>query len=151
MRISDWSSDVCSSDLVFPPCPMENRAAAAHAETSKTWTRLLDQGAHRLTEVGQLKAPVDYAQAGATTPAPSRKTRRQDMPGTETNGGVDRCLLRGTPGYWAGKSRPTSVVSAAFTVTSSPKRSDRKSAVEGKRVSVRVDPGGSRGIKKKKK
>src|SRR3546814_1214214 len=22
---------------VFPPCPMENRAAAAHAETSKTW------------------------------------------------------------------------------------------------------------------
>src|SRR3546814_15859726 len=70
---------------VFPPCPMENRAAAAHAETSKTWTRLLDQGAHRLTEVGQLKAPVDYAQAGATTPAPSRKTRRQDMHGTETN------------------------------------------------------------------
>src|SRR3546814_15883550 len=102
---------------------MENRAAAAHAETSKTWTRLLDQGAHRLTEVGQLKAPVDYAQAGATTPAPSRKTRRQDMPGTETNGGVDRCLLRGTPGHCAGKSRPTSVASAAFTVTSPTHRS----------------------------
>src|SRR3546814_14502494 len=102
---------------------MENRAAAAHAETSKTWTRLLDQGAHRLTEVGQLKAPVDYAQAGATTPAPSRKTRRQDMPGTVTNGGVDRRLLRGTPGYWPGNSRPTSVVSAAFTVQSSPNRS----------------------------
>src|SRR3546814_7796108 len=85
--------------------------------------RLLDQGAQCPIEVGQLKAPVDYAQAGATTPAPSRKTRRQDMPGTETNGGVDRCLLRGTPGYWAGKSRPTSVVSAAFTVPSSPTRS----------------------------
>src|SRR3546814_14798284 len=96
---------------------MENRAAAAHAETSKTWTRLLDQGAHRLTEVGQLKAPVDYAQAGATTPAPSRKTRRQDMHGTETNGEVDQCLLRGTPGYSARKSRLTSVVSAALTVT----------------------------------
>src|SRR3546814_13544049 len=51
------------------------------------------------------------------------KTRRQDRPGTETNGGVDQCLLRGTPGYWAGKTSPTSVVSAAFTVTSSTKRS----------------------------
>src|SRR3546814_672969 len=59
---------------------MENRAAAAHAETSKTWTRLLDQGAHRLTEVGQLKAPVDYAQAGATTPAPSRKPGDRTCP-----------------------------------------------------------------------
>src|SRR3546814_19166041 len=69
--------------------------------------RLLDQGAQCPIEVGQLKAPVDYAQAGATTPAPSRKTRRQDMPGTETTGGVDRCLLRGTPGYWAGNTRQT--------------------------------------------
>src|SRR3546814_14865349 len=42
--------------------------------------RLLDQGAHRLTEVGQLKAPVDYAQAGATTPAPSRKPGDRTCP-----------------------------------------------------------------------
>src|SRR3546814_21003907 len=102
MRTSDWSSDVCSSDL--------------------------------------LKAPVDYAQAGATTPAPSRKTRRQDMPGTGTNGGVDRCLLRGTPGYWAGKSRPTSVGSAAFTVTSSTKRS--AALMPSGRTGLRYSPTG---------
>src|SRR3546814_7335491 len=34
MRISDWSSDVCSSDLPGPPFPLQTGSAPAHAGTA---------------------------------------------------------------------------------------------------------------------
>src|SRR3546814_17040429 len=87
MRISDWSSDVCSSDLHQPTCKPEHRAATDQHEHDDIQSR---QTSHR----GALVAPEHQVTARA------------------------------------GKL-------------------DRKSVVVGKRVSVRVDLGGSRIIKKK--
>src|SRR3546814_19128515 len=88
MRISDWSSDVCSSDLGSSAC--RNRP--------------------------------NWRGTGGRNWLPDPRRRRTDA---ETRHGLDRC-------------RP-------------PAPADRKSVVEGKSVSVRVDIGGRRIIKKKKK
>src|SRR3546814_15002160 len=93
MRISDWSSDVCSSDL-----------------------------------------SVDDAEDGETT-IPARKLfdivrALPDGSKVTVAQGADKVTVQ------AGRSR--------FTL-------DRKSVVEGKSVSVRVDLGGRRSIKQKRK
>src|SRR3546814_14215454 len=88
MRISDWSSDVCSSDLFVPP-----------AEDSTGWSGT----------VLSASAAVEFVP-------------------------VSRSAVSG---------------SAAWLVSGGATRRDRKSVVEGKGVSVRVDLGGSRIIKKK--
>src|SRR3546814_14890213 len=98
MRISDWSSDVCSSDLV------EGRA-----------------------ERGGETAPDPARPARALS---GRRPRRVDP------GGSDR---RGPGLPWNGARR-----------LAPRKRQDRKSVVEGKSVSVRVDFGGRRIIKNKR-
>src|SRR3546814_19516659 len=91
MRISDWSSDVCSSDLRPPPSPacagprLQGRRGPAHAGDG-----------------GGLVARRHHRQCHRAGLLPDRPDR------------------------------------------------DRKSAVEGKRGSVRVDLGGRRTIKKKK-
>src|SRR3546814_15847917 len=104
MRISDWSSDVCSSDL--------GRVRLRHAAP------LLDT-THR------------------PRPQPRRpEVQRRVAPGAllgsaHGGAGLDHAALRQAvrPGRGTG---------------------DRKSVVWGKRVSVRVDHGGPRIIKKKK-
>src|SRR3546814_15200761 len=106
MRISDWSSDVCSSDL---PRPMRPTAIAAMAPD------------HRVRAcfdscVGMGVEP--WMQACAWYEA-SRSAARH------------RWTCR--------KSRPAPDA-----------LQDRKRDVKGKSVSVRVDPGGRRSIKKKK-
>src|SRR3546814_14898302 len=83
MRISDWSSDVCSSDLSRRRKPPATRRAARWTSATLLASRI------RLNMLSPKKAP--------------------------------------------------------------PRATDRKSDVEGKRVSVRVDLGGRRIIKKKKK
>src|SRR3546814_3576989 len=41
MRISDWSSDVCSSDLFFPVAPdADRRSDAGHADLARKAVRL---------------------------------------------------------------------------------------------------------------
>src|SRR3546814_15060268 len=100
MRISDWSSDVCSSDL---------RCADADARP-----RL------GLAAPGQPDAPA--ARGRRTRGVPARQSRaRRHLYGYVAKLG-NRGLARSV---------------------------DRKSVVEGKRVSVRVDLGGRRIIKKK--
>src|SRR3546814_10936636 len=89
MRISDWSSDVCSSDLAH---------AAGHR-------------AHASVLPGRRAAPVLAA-------------RRRGRTAAHLRGGPLRGRVAAPPG-------------------------DRKSVVEGKSVSVRVDLGGRRIIKKK--
>src|SRR3546814_12208599 len=90
MRISDWSSDVCSSDLKF------------HIGDSLQRHGVTGSGGHRqILNVGQIFAAL------------------------LSNGHTDGNL-------------PV-------------RERDRKSAVEGKSGSVRVDLGGSRSIKKKTK
>src|SRR3546814_18907594 len=97
MRISDWSSDVCSSDLLAPTNPF---------------------------------AVVILAQldANATRDGPARMARKTE-------------LVLGL--YLWGFSRDN--VIKLFRIIE-----DRKSVVKGKSVSVRVDLGGRRILKKKK-
>src|SRR3546814_21105315 len=108
MRISDWSSDVCSADL---PC----------------------------RSLGAAPRPG----CGAALPA-----ARAPRP-------ADRHLAAAVPrlvGDRAGRcgGQPRSIM-AALSLLRRRRRPDRKSVVEGKSVSVRVDVGGRRIIKKKKK
>src|SRR3546814_18939033 len=106
MRISDWSSDVCSSDLVEADAGEDRLAVAAGADQ-----RAERRGAdvdHR----GGFGAGQDRAQRQRQFDPPQPRARRQ----------ADRG--RGP---------------------------DRKSGGSGKSVAVRVDLGGRRVIKKKKK
>src|SRR3546814_16396582 len=96
MRISDWSSDVCSSDL--------------YTNDKKKFSASFTNDNTVCTTVQGLVLD-DAAQP--------------EIPGTADN------LARAVAGGLIGLA-------------------DRKSVVEGKRVSVRVDHGGSRIIKKKK-
>src|SRR3546814_18035666 len=94
MRISDWSSDVCSSDLLPRWCrPTRTSAMAIDNVTFGIQEQALQVQRRRLELIAANIANAD------------------------------------TPGFQA---------------------RDRKSVVEGKSVSVRVDLGGRRNIKKKK-
>src|SRR3546814_14993392 len=95
MRISDWSSDVCSSDLVPPPHAVD------------------------------LPGPLCQPQSALAGEGHRRRADPGLRPRAERPGGA----------------RPGRRAAAA---------GDRKSVVEGKRVSVRLDLGGRRIIKKKR-
>src|SRR3546814_18827022 len=119
MRISDWSSDVCSSDLPgLPSAP--RRSTAASQWCWRTWTR-----------------------SSAT-------------PSGQVEGGDDLVLQRAHLGRGAGARAWD--VDADFALVAARLAAhhhhavgqDRQSVVKGKSVSVRVDLGGSRIIKKKK-
>src|SRR3546814_11367772 len=99
MRISDWSSDVCSSDLRDPRC---------------------EAGHHRMRDIFDHLAETE--QAG----------RDEDEPGEQ---GCDQQAV---------------IAMARDDVEDHDDEGDRKSVVSGKSVSVRVDIGGRRIIKKKK-
>src|SRR3546814_18767279 len=104
MRISDWSSDVCSSDLAANRTPSqsqsEDQSQTQNPSPAPTWAT---ERTHATTAL--VAAPRSLMHAAATT----------DLP-------VDDLAT-----------------------------ADRKSVVEGKSVSVCVDLGGRRIIKKKQK
>src|SRR3546814_14145009 len=108
MRISDWSSDVCSSDLV----------ASGASFTVGAARQACRAGVPR----GRQGAAVDARQGGHVRLSHRRTRRRED----------DRYRVHLPVGH---QIQP----------------GDRKSVVSGKSVSVRVDLGGRRIIKKKKK
>src|SRR3546814_11809765 len=105
MRISDWSSDVCSSDLM-PPLGDRDRRKLFGGHTIFMHVAARDQGiaARRRQAIGKFELGM--------------AADRRDRLGGAT----------------AQARKPV----------------DRKSVVEGKSVSVRVDLGGRRIIKKKK-
>src|SRR3546814_18687303 len=106
MRISDWSSDVCSSDLRRTPVVEDLRARTAGA--------------------GHTHGPVVLALAEA-----------QDE-------------LLGEPGDLLPEVQRLRVVGVDARVEAALLEApDRQSVVQGKRVSVSVDPGGHRIYKKK--
>src|SRR3546814_13741824 len=144
MRISDWSSDVCSSDLrpaalaVFD-VPNEGSGAA-----------VLDRRYH--LELGK-------AQMSGMGKAISRPGSAEDVGNLMDVCGPTRLVI---PAARTGVHRSTpqlkeSIESACVGSRSSQahrrhaQREDRTSVVQGKGVSVRVEPGGRRCIKKKKK
>src|SRR3546814_18608513 len=110
MRISDWSSDVCSSDLVQQPA-----ALADHLQEALPGMMVLAVGLEVLGEV-------------------------LDALGEEGD------LDLGGAGVHVVGSVALDQVGLAF-----PGQGDRKSVVSGESVTVRVDLGGGRIIKKKKK
>src|SRR3546814_14344691 len=118
MRISDWSSDVCSSDLV---------------------TRLGDRGRHRPTRRLSPDRRLEAGAPGAAEGLTSANCHRRSHPYGE-RASPPVAMLAPVPGVGQARERP-------YDAT----RADRKSVVSGKSVSVRVDLGGRRIIKKKKK
>src|SRR3546814_10973288 len=114
MRISDWSSDVCSSDLVrhrdLHPCARAYPGFAGRSGGTQACGAA--QGDHR--RAARTRISLHLQSAPPFLPLPAQFPALCD------------------PG--SGKSRD-----------------DRKSVVSGKSVSVRVDLGGRRIIKKKKK
>src|SRR3546814_13773175 len=110
MRISDWSSDVCSSDL----CRRSWKTPAFHPfETMDTGNRL------------EVKPGLFDPYRQRTTDKQGRRPRR--VPGDPVCQREDRSGHRDH-----------------FSTQ------DRKTAVQGKRVSVRVDLGGRGTLRKKK-
>src|SRR3546814_13062276 len=103
MRISDWSSDVCSSDLLGGRAAGGSGSALRPADNAQHST-----GKRRLTPQALLARSVGR---------PLRRRHSPPSPGRRHPCVADR---------------------------------DRKSVVSGKSVSVRVDLGGRRIIKKKK-
>src|SRR3546814_17711527 len=133
MRISDWSSDVCSSDLGIIPLQFLKAVLpepASLGETTRGKTNIGDIATGQ--KDGQQKTfyiynVCDHEDAYAETgnQAVSYTTGVPAMIGAAM-------ILTGA---WEGKG--------VFK--------DRKRVVQGKRVSVRVDIGGRRSIKKKKR
>src|SRR3546814_12756069 len=123
MRINDWSSDVCSSDL----------ETAAEVDERRGNTPLLSQFCgkrHRLRlrldkcrRIEILRAGKDMKATKITARIPDAVQQRRHQRHIHTEG------LSATAHLHA----------------------DRKSVVEGKSVPVRVDRGGRRNIKKQKK
>src|SRR3546814_21075122 len=109
MRISDWSSDVCSSDLVVPE---HGRDTELHALARDAVRALLESPTTQL---------VDVSTAVARKAGDLRVKH-----GLHT---------------WDAVHLATAILAGV---------ADRKSVVSGKRVSVRLDLGGLRIIKKKK-
>src|SRR3546814_17190735 len=109
MRISDWSSDVCSSDLLSDRYLLQSRPRRCIDETRR---------GHR-----------DVALVSGDPPAFARPARLYSRDRKGSRDAADRT---------GGIGRPDSEI-------------DRKNVVEGKSVSVRVDLGGRRLIKKKTK
>src|SRR3546814_18762306 len=120
MRISDWSSDVCSSDL------QESRPGA------RCW--MLDRR----------KAGRGHATHGARLSA-------LGLRGWYTGGRLRRRHYAVSPGGWRRTLQKSASAQIVVHRFHSGWQADRKSGVWGKSVSVRVNFGCRRYLKKKKK
>src|SRR3546814_15496910 len=120
MRISDWSSDVCSSDLV----DAELRAAAApHPDAAAVPAPVLALHAARLRQLPDAVDPAPDRDVAAALAAVVRLAAPR----------LPVVLVAGT-------------VAAAGTIVAT---AARKSVASGKGVHVRVEHGGRRIIQKK--
>src|SRR3546814_16895625 len=144
MRISDWSSDVCSSDL------------AAEEDHIVRMGLLASGAAHELgTPLSTLSVILgDWHHEPAFQSNPQLLEEIEDMQAE-----VKRCktIVTGillSAGEARGESPHVTTVGDfldELTEDWRKTRADRKSVVSGTSVSVRVDLGGGRNIKKKKK
>src|SRR3546814_11808706 len=121
MRISDWSSDVCSSDL---------------------WAERAETAAERDRELAARAAALDEELAALAAAPPDLKHRAQALAdeaqaARESEAAAVAALREGEQGA---KVADRKLADA---------NEDRKSGVAGKSVAVRVDTGGARSIKKK--
>src|SRR3546814_11685212 len=121
MRISDWSSDVCSSDLLqFDPFPLPRTLPPVRFPGRSPLSASPDE---RSEDPGPTATPPKRSrQNRSAAPGPSDLRCAEPAPGIDPEAGM----------------------------TPEGERSARKSVVEGKSVSGRVELGGRRNIKKKK-
>src|SRR3546814_13227560 len=141
MRISDWSSDVCSSDL-----PGSRQSFRYPRRDDRRSCHELER--HRKT--GEV-ARAEDKRSGIRARTGSR---------TRPAGSAGRNVTRvrwlfaqraGDPHPSLSSRNTTLSRQLNFRVADNPNGEDRKSVRSGKSVSVRVKPGGRRIIKKKKK
>src|SRR3546814_16174849 len=135
MRISDWSSDVCSSDLRAGLFRLSRLPAGVHRRLPE------DGGAGHQGGGG---GPSDPHQRAA--PAYEQGGHRARSLSAGAGHGIELVLLRSDAGRQA--LRPVRQLPTA--VQGFRGSGDRKSVVEGKSVAVRVELGGRRIIKKNK-
>src|SRR3546814_11833094 len=130
MRISDWSSDVCSSDLPGPEF-QPGAYLQVHVPDYTLQRHDIDHPEHHRNDWAALDLPATLANK-----EPVRRSYTLALP-VEKAGGHLTLLARFSPGGQGKKRHPTG--------------KDRKSVGKGKRVSVSVNLGGGRIIKKTKK
>src|SRR3546814_19353097 len=124
MRISDWSSDVCSSDLLRHRRSVK-RALAGAASAANSSSR----------------KPIQQDRPGKCSLASVAAAHWRAVAPSQHNTSNSNCL----------QATGESVMRPELTGSSLGRVQDRKSVVEGTRESVSVDVGGRRIIKKKKK
>src|SRR3546814_17538355 len=81
MRISDWSSDVCSSDLVHA---LNLGAGQRNANRKARMAQIVSQapGVHALRpQIGKRDRPVPLGQPPAVRPGPQRRDRKSGVKG----------------------------------------------------------------------
>src|SRR3546814_11270748 len=119
MRISDWSSDVCSSDLWI-----EGKITAPKSAMNRLQRFLGLSGSPRL--ISDSGARLVYGRSATTTPAtPAMSDSRYESEWARQRHRVEYSVIQcGMPSASAGR--------------------DRKRVGKGKSGSVRVDLGGSR-------
>src|SRR3546814_16238180 len=123
MRISDWSSDVCSSDL---PRPLRGGGRCGDPCPARLWRRSQPPRARHDDDAGGGRGRA----GGEDAPA------RRAIVGVSRGGGDPGAVGR------TGQRRAGTGAGG--------RAGDRKSGVQGKSVSVPVDHGGRLNIKKKK-
>src|SRR3546814_21153524 len=124
MRISDWSSDACSSDLLDLHHQITDAAAGERGHAASPETYLIAM-LHARPDLDFARLPVDA-------------------------GHLDRPAKRGGGERYrrAGQQCGAVPLDERMLFQVDEDVEDRKSVVEGKSVSVRVDLGGGRPIKK---
>src|SRR3546814_18690622 len=142
MRISDWSSDVCSSDLPDQGRRAELRVALKHR--SCVWTVTAISSA-RFDEDDPDLPPMDPAILEHFGKVAQLDWHERDA---AVAFAMEQFRISAGPAAAVDEDRARNLAERDYDRALNPP--DRKSGVEGKRESVRVELGGSRGNKKKK-
>src|SRR3546814_11565525 len=131
MRISDWSSDVCSSDLVVgTTLNLDIVESLPTGRTYQSYLQLVPGVKPSVDGNPSSKSGVNYSDVGGDIGISTDNVYYLD--GVNVTDPLDGV---------AGANFTSEIIQE--------KQVDRKSVVEGKSVSVRVDLGGSRRSKKK--
>src|SRR3546814_18368682 len=124
MRISDWSSDVCSSDLALPRSRIvevpDRGVRAREVRRTKDKDR---KDRTRRRSAGEIPPGASYRQCAHPTGGGALRARALDLPRDASHGGTGRGACRADR--------------------------DRQSVGQGKSVSIRVNCGGRRIATKK--
>src|SRR3546814_11009523 len=88
MRISDWSSDVCSSDLSVSPTA--GLISENFADVENLTTGFFAQGYYELTDTIRATGGIRYTWDRRNTVL--HNVRAYGLPGTATVGGLDNCV-----------------------------------------------------------